>query len=407
MLHLLKHSYIPVLFFFTSYTQAQEMKGIINQNLYNSKITASYEDTASFRTKQIYAVRNYKTFKKTRLKQVVKMFKDKPFTLADYTEYLPDGRKRYKNYFYETIERTEKYHYDSNFNNLILVENKEDNKAQHYQNSSYNWLFYDKNGVLNENFGYSNGGNGRLIYNSYIKYNVQYLKAQTKVSVVDYGSDTVVSPIQTYVFTPAYITKALPEYQSKWQKFIPINGTFKPVETRGYVIEDRNVTFTYDEKGFLTSEVWYKANHRLENKTEYVYSNGHKDQVEQQYHMLGTEKSTKITRKYDQYDNLIFEQYIEYTGNPLRINTFKYIYDEKGNWIEKMKYEQPCEKGVYETKKQVDHEIREIEYYKPNQQPRLFTLPLFPQKAKETKSKIPQWSVGAEIRKKAKKNEYE
>jgi hypothetical protein len=75
------------------------------------------------------------------------------------------------------------------------------------------------------------------------------------------------------------------------------------------------VTFSYDKNGYLLSEIWFSNLNALENKTEYYYSKDYQERIEQQYHMLGTEKSTKTIRRYDDRNNLVFEQSIEYTGH--------------------------------------------------------------------------------------------
>lgn len=45
--------------------------------------------------------------------------------------------------------------------------------------------------------------------------------------------------------------------------------------------------------------------------------------------MPGTQKSTKTTGRYDANNNLIFKQCIEYSGNPLDIETYEYKYDSE------------------------------------------------------------------------------
>lgn len=380
---LVTNSYLLIALLLSSCSYAQKTPTIITQNLDDYQIRSSYEDTVGFSAKNIYAVRLYKSTKA----KTSKIFKNKAFELVSYTEYLPDGRRRYKKYTYSNIARIEKYHYDQAFNNLILLETSENNKE-----FNYNWLFYDKNSNLIENFGYKTL-NATFYYESYIRYHIGYSKNETKIEVAGYNSDTTASPVQTYVFSPSFLTKAKPQYQYKFQKFKLINNSYQPIQAQGFVFDDRNVDYTYDNQGFITSEIWHKPANQLENKTEYFYSKDHKERVQQDYHMLGTEKSTKKTRKFDQFNNLIWEQSIEYTGNPLDITQFEYVYDAKGNWIEKKTYVQSSENGAYGAKKLVAHEIREIEYYKPDQAPRAFTLPLFTKQAKETKNNIPKWSA--------------
>lgn len=401
----MKYCSILTILLFAFQTYAQEVKTVINQNLDNYVLRRASEDTSNFRTKEIYSVRNYKVVTRGKPSANVKIFNGKPFSLTAYTEYMPDGRKRYKKYPYSTIERTEQYHYDANSGNLVLIEATEDNAKERQHDRYFSWLFYNQKGDLTENFDYRLYSSGRFIYESYTSYNFEYLKDETRVKVTSYSSDTIAGLVQSYIFSKISLIKAKPEYQSKWQKFKMINGVYQPVETRGYIFKDRNVDFTYNQNGMILSEIWHKPTGDLENKTEYSYSRDNKESVEQRYDLLGTRKSSRTVRKYDKFNNLIFEETTEASGNPLGHRITEYVYDEKGNWLEKRTYDQAVEKGVYGQKKLLLHERREIEYYKQGQNPRVLTLPVFPQKAKDVKNKIPQWSVGAAKRKQARKDE--
>lgn len=83
-----------------------------------------------------------------------------------------------------------------------------------------------------------------------------------------------------------------------------INGQYMPIAINSYVIDGRDVTFSYDLKGRISSEVWHRSN-ALENKKEYHYSEDGTEKIEQEYHMLGREKSTKTTKRFDKKGNLV------------------------------------------------------------------------------------------------------
>ncbi|MDL2215202.1 hypothetical protein LJC00_03340 [Dysgonomonas sp. OttesenSCG-928-M03] len=363
--------------------KSNELAKRINENLDNYAISDSYQDTLDLKGKDIYSVYYYKSVD-GKPQSPVKTFKGKSFSLISYTEYLPDKRKLFHRYYYDQNERIEKFHYDKDFNKLILKES-----SGIFGKNYYNWLAYDNDSYLIENLQYSTDKRKSINYESYTRYNIGQQDNSTRVEIREYSNDTLPDPLRIYIFSYPYLTKERPEYQSKFQKFELINGTYKPIETKGYIFDDRFVYFSYDDKGFITSEIWYKPQNKLENKTEYYYSQDYKERTEQQYHMLGTEKSLKTTRKYDEHNNLISEHSIEYTGNQLGADIYEYTYDKRGNWTEKKKYYQPCENGVYGEKKLINHEIREIEYYKTGQFPRQFNLPVLPEEIKDLKSRIP------------------
>lgn len=380
---------IPLLFCSGADLRAQDIEPVINPHLNNYRIREVYEDTANFRTGNIFSVRQYELLKKGETALPGKTFNGKQFTQKAYTEYLPDGRKRYKEYVYDHIDRVENYHYDKQFKNLLLAERSEDHKVFYYS-----WLFYDDNSNLSEDISYRIYGVKVFDYESYTRYKVKQADNKTRVDIIHYGDDTLADPTETYVFAYPYLYRSSPLYQSKKQEFKLIGDSYKLMTIQGFVFEDRLVKYTYDDKGFVTSEIWYKPAGTLENKTEYAYSADYRERVEQRYHMRGTEKSTKTTRRYDDKDNLVFEQSVEYTGNPLSIQHFGYVYDEQGNWTEKKEYRQACDKGVYGPKELVGHTIREIHYYQPGQNPRALDLPDFPKRAEHVKKEIPRLAEG-------------
>lgn len=136
-----------------------------------------------------------------------------------------------------------------------------------------------------------------------------------------------------------------------------------------------------DEKGRRLAEIWLK-NNTLEHKEEYTYSEDGRERIKQDYHMPGTQKSTKTTGRYDANNNLIFKQCIEYSGNPLDIETYEYKYDSEKNWTERKSYRQSVDNGIIGDRILVNIEIREITYYSETNKPRQFQLPQFPEKAR-------------------------
>ena len=67
--------------------------------------------------------------------------------------------------------------------------------------------------------------------------------------------------------------------------------------------------YSYDEKGNITTTEWYN-NSELSNTTKF---------------------------KYDDKNNVIYEEEIDYDDMNKNISTYSYKYDRKGNWIEKEK----------------------------------------------------------------------
>lgn len=361
---------------------AQEKTTSLNGSLDNHTFNSQYNDSINFVAKNIFSVTK---FKKAEQKDRNSINKDGLSYLQEsYTEYLPDGRKLYRKYHYDDNSVIEKFHYK---NDLLVLKESGDHST-----NSYNWLFYNKENHLQEEIDYKIDDKKTFIYEGYTKYNYSSEAKKTIVKIIDYSYDSLANPEEEYTFEFPFLTKKTPLYQSKIHRYKWMNGSYKPVDIKDYVIKNRDVTFSYDKKGYLLSEIWFANHHSLENKTEYYYSNDYLERIEQQYHMLGTEKSTKTTRRYDDHDNIIFEQSIEYTGNPLSIESFDYVYDQQGNWISKKYYRQDSNQGAYDKKKLIDYEYREIKYYDSNSKPRSFTLPEFPKDADHIRTNIPKVS---------------
>jgi len=362
---------------------AQKKEASINGFLDNHTFNSPYEDSISFKTDNIFSVTKLKKPEKN--DSISAKFNGLSYTRESYTEYLPDGRKLYRKSTYDKNSVVEKFHYK---NNLLVLKELIENKKYY----NYNWLFYNKENYLQEEIDYKIGENKSFIYEGYTKYNFSSEAKKTTVKIIDYGYDSVANPEEEYIFEFPILTKKTPLYQSKIHRYQWMNGTYKPIDIKNYVIENRDVTFKYDKNGYLLSEIWLANHNSLENKTEYEYSKDYLERVEQQYHMLGTEKSMKTTRKYDDHNNLVFEQSIEYTGHPLYAESFEYTYDKQGNWISKQHYRQDPDEGINSKKELIDYEYREIKYYDSNSKPRSFTLPEFPKDAENIRTYIPKIS---------------
>lgn len=383
----LKNILAAGLLFLNMGCSGQHQPNVINNNLDNFIITSSYEDTASFKGGNIYSIKIYKTKPKNSSGQHTRIIGGKSYVPDSYTEYLVDGRKKFRIKYHDQTQAIEKYHYDNETGNLILKETQENtNKI------TRDWLMYDPEGVLKAQVKYYTLPQNPFIYQTFIQYSKVSDGKNIKVKITEYGADSLANPTKTYDFALPQLSKSRPEYQSKLEKFELINGEFKPVLAKGYVFDDREVVLKYDKNGFLLSEIWYKPAGTLENKTEYTYNNNYKERIEQRYHRLGAEKSSRMMRKYDQHNNLILEQMTEYTGNVLSPAHFSYVYDAKGNWIEKRTYYQPVENGVYGTKQLQSTEIREIIYQSPASKERVFTLPKMPETLKKLETEIPKWA---------------
>lgn len=362
---------------------AQEKKPPINGFLDNHTFNSSYEDSINFVTKNIFSVTK---FKKAEQKDKNTVNRDGlPYTQESYTEYLPDGRKLYRKHHYDTRSVVEKFHYKNSL--LVLRESIEGKNT-----GNYHWLFYNKENHLHEEINYKTDEGKPFIYEGYTTYNYSSEAKKTTVKIIDYGYDSLAAPEEEYIFEFPYLTKKTPLYQSKIHRYRWMNGTYKPIDIKDYIIKDRDVNFSYDKNGYLLSEIWLANHHSLENKIEYYYSKDYLERIEQQYHMLGTEKSLKTNRRYDDHNNLVFEQSIEYTGHPLYAESFEYVYDQQGNWISKKQYRQDPDEGANSKKKLIGYEYREIKYYAPDSKPRSYTLPEFPKDAENIRTSIPKIS---------------
>ena len=380
--------YIFLFGFLPFFVSAQEKKSSINLNIRNFTLKDAYEDVDAFPSKNVFSVSTYKLPQKGVTNPKPKKINNRLFQLDNYREYLSDGRKTLAKYYVDNAERITKYYYDSAFNKLILTENIETAKIR-----NYHWLFYNIKSDLTEEFQYNVTAGNPFEYRFYSRNSILYFAKDARIEIKTYNDKGVAENPVVYVFSPGFFTVSSPAYESKWQKFKLLNGEYKPIETKGYLVADRNVNFTYDELGYPLTETWYKPENKLENQTEFHYSDNHHEQVEQKYQNFGTKKANLITRKYNQYNNLIFEQSTESNGNQLDSKLFEYVYDEKGNWTEKKEYLQRFSNGKLGKKELLGYEIREIKYYQPGQTPIAYKLPELPLQVNELRKSIPKQAI--------------
>lgn len=127
----------------------------------------------------------------------------------------------------------------------------------------------------------------------------------------------------------------------------------------------------------------------MENKNEFSYNKDYTESTELHYDHLGTEISTSIYNKYDQYGNLTFKQYKD-RGSIGSINVYEYQYDKEGNWTIKKNFYSEVEDGIIKEKKLITIEIREIEYYTENTQQPDYNLPEMPNIINDIRTSLPK-----------------
>ena len=109
-------------------------------------------------------------------------------------------------------------------------------------------------------------------------------------------------------------------------------------------------TYKYDAKGNLIEEISYS--HAGVGNTTYKYdAKGNK--IEENSYFIGL-LDRKYTMKYDAKGNLIEGNSYEADGSLDYKYTFKYEFDEKGNWIKRITFKNQIPESIEE---------REFEYY--------------------------------------------
>ncbi|WP_146198804.1 hypothetical protein [Pararcticibacter amylolyticus] len=359
----------------------------INNNLDNYTIGRACEDRETFRIakKPVYAISYYRAESGENNPKQVKKMGGKDFYLQSYTEYLQDGRKRYKEYIYDHTRRIENYHYDEKFDNLLLLHRVEPNAEN--ERNYYNILNYYPDKLLKEEIEYRTYKGNDFDVQGFTGYKAEKNKSSLTIRINDIGYDSIPAPQEIYTFTGDALIKEKPLYQSKKQYFEWMVSRYVPVKTEDYVVKGRNIAFTYDTKGFITSETWMEDGQPVYTK-EFEYNAGHTECIEQQYGQQGKEKSTKYIRKYNKQGDLFFEQTVEYNGNKLAPIVTEYVYDQYDNWTERKKYRLSAEEDG--DKIPVQHEIREITYFENDSKVRELPFPKLSGKVQRVAATLPK-----------------
>ena len=360
----------------------------INNNLDNYTIGLACEDRETFRIakKPVYAIRYYKAESGENNPKPVRKIGGKDFYLQAYTEYLKDGRKRYKEYTYDHILRLENYHYDADFENLLMLHRIERDREN--EKNYYSILSYYPNKLLKEEIAYRTYKGNDFDLQGLTGYKVKKNKSTIAIRINNIGYDSVPAPQEIYTFIGDALIKQKPLYQSKKQYFKWMASRYEPVKTEDYVVKGRSRVFTYDTKGFITSETWIEGGQTVYKKeVEYNADADHTERIEQEYGQQGKEKSTKYIRKYNAQGDQVFEQTVEYNGNKLDPVIIEYVYDEYGNWTEQKKYRLNPEDG---DKTLLLHELREITYFESNSKVRELPLPKISSKVETVAATLPK-----------------
>ncbi|WP_326983751.1 hypothetical protein VUJ46_04200 [Chryseobacterium sp. MYb264] len=357
----------------------------INENLDIEAFSQSSEDKNILKG-NVFSVKNYTSDSNQKKSKDDKILEGKTLHLVNHTIYRKDGRRSFRKEISGSSLSTSTYYYNESSENLVL---KEDEYDSEYGKSQYsNWFFYDKNQIVSEEIRLEKNGTKTSLSN-YTRYKIQDSASQKTITVSQIGSDSLSSPDKIYIFDQKNLTKINPLYQSKVQKLSLLNDVYKLYEIENYVVEGRKVYFKYDKKGHMISEIWYNEK-GLENKTEFTYNTDYTETIESDYHLLGTEISSKNYKKYDQYANLTFSQTKYYDGSIGSVEEFEYQYDKEGNWIVKKKFYSEANKGIIGKKNLTSIEIREIEYYTKDQQQKNNKLPQIPEIINKIRETLPE-----------------
>jgi len=128
------------------------------------------------------------------------------------------------------------------------------------------------------------------------------------------------------------------------------------IEMSGYDFDGSlmyKFVYKYDNKRHLIEHSLYNPDGNLREKSIYKYDNKGNKIEEDKYHSNGSLDYT-LAYKYDKKGNVIDEGWYNRVGNLIPQYTYKYEYDEKNNWIKKIKYDDDVATVIT---------VREIEYY--------------------------------------------
>ncbi|WP_300674031.1 hypothetical protein [Soonwooa sp.] len=354
-----------------------------NKEIGNSSIRQAKADTVVKSPFLISSIKVYTSEKTNFVSNQVKKNQNKNFYPISLIKFQPDGKIFFNEKYYDGTIYKVNFYYGSN-GNLILKTNKTNNDTS----IDYSWLHYDKKNYLDYELAYEINGKNKLQFQGLMNYKKEIKPDYFKVDLMHYSYDSLLSTVDTFTFFKDKYVVDMPVRYARKSYYRAFGDQYLPYQIDGYYVEGRTANYSYNDKGFPLWENWVNEK-GLENKTEYTYNADFTERITQQYDMLGTEKSTKIIKKYNKQGNQIFEQTSERTGNPLDIYTWDYVYDEKGNWIESKRYWQEIRSGIEKKNKLVEHIIREIKYYNSPSEFLPEKAPTFDERATEYLTTVP------------------
>lgn len=229
----------------------------------------------------------------------------------DYSEEMPTIKSDF-------IQDFKTYEYDKLGN--LITENTHTNKGEIYEKDIYT---YDENGNKIEE------GSCKPYVDRNSKENKCHYRPIYGWNYND--KNQMVKSFQLADFSP-HNTDTYYNYDRKGRK----------IESKGFYIDKDTVLgyhFRYDYDNFGNKI-----------KDEEVFG---------RYRRLGFERYKTERFEYDKFENLTIKEFIKEDGERIKVIKYKYIYDDKGNWIERKKFE-----GKTSTELELSEiKTREIEYY--------------------------------------------
>ncbi|MCD7973624.1 MAG: hypothetical protein LUG18_13375 [Candidatus Azobacteroides sp.] len=130
-------------------------------------------------------------------------------------------------------------------------------KGEGFTQDYYTRLLYNEESLLTGSFMYRINQETNFEYGAYTFYTIQSEEGKYRIKNISYDTDTVPDPAIIILSSFPYVSVIPSEDPLQEWKFKCINGIYKPIETLGYIDNNRNRCLTYDEKGYITSETWY------------------------------------------------------------------------------------------------------------------------------------------------------
>lgn len=201
----------------------------------------------------------------------------------------------------------------------LTVFNKSGNKQEIFRynangNLDYKWVFrYNPEGIVNKKFRYAN--NGKILNKLVLSYD----KKGRKIGETWYHPDG--------------------SLDAKWTFRYDTNGN-KIRET--WYQHDGKIgywnAYQYDSQGNKIEEIWYKSHDSLAYKETFRYDN-QKHLVEAyKWYLPYSSNFVKITYQYGLGNNVVkVTRYLPNGGVDFK-ETYQYVFDKQGNWVQKIKF---------------------------------------------------------------------